>query len=339
MKICHMILTRGFAGSERATAEMCNAHCGEHEVLLIIRRGHANRAGISIRQYVDPRVRVVEVGNWFPRSGIERALAEFQPDVIHAHLRKSTRMLAKIRPAAATVATLHITVNGPHFADMDGIICIADWQHDDLPKDYRGSVYDVNLAFIPHRRLAADEVAALRASLGAAPGDFVVGGVGRLAHSKGWDTLIEAFNRAALPGSRLVIIGEGRERKRLEQLLGPNSALPGFKTNSKDYYQAYDLFVCPSRREPLPYVLLEALDSGVPYAASAVQGNKQVLRDFPGDGFPAEDVDALAAILRRHHAERPPRQQRDLGAFHIDAIAARHLEIYRELADRKRGRA
>ena len=34
--------------------------------------------------------------------------------------------------------TLHISVNGPYFADMDGIVCIARWQHEGIPKDYKG---------------------------------------------------------------------------------------------------------------------------------------------------------------------------------------------------------
>ncbi len=43
LRIAHIILSRGFAGSERATAEMCNAHCEKHDVLLIIKKGHANQ--------------------------------------------------------------------------------------------------------------------------------------------------------------------------------------------------------------------------------------------------------------------------------------------------------
>ena len=149
MRIVHMILSTGFAGSERATAEMCNAQCPDHDVMLIIKRGHTDRRGVSIRQWVDPRVRVVEVNDWFPRTGIARALEEFAPDVIHAHLRRSTRMLSRIKPRAVTIVTLHMTVNGPHFADMDAIVCIARWQHGDIPRDYRGRVYDINLAYIP----------------------------------------------------------------------------------------------------------------------------------------------------------------------------------------------
>ena len=128
MRILHTILSRGFAGSERTVAQMANTQCGVHEVTLVLKRAHRNRHGVSITQWVDPRVNVVEVGNWFPRRDIARAIDAFEPDVIHAHLRRSTKLLAQIRPAAATVVTLHITVNGPHFTDMDGIICIAPWQ-------------------------------------------------------------------------------------------------------------------------------------------------------------------------------------------------------------------
>ena len=337
MRIAHIILSQGFAGSERATAELCNAQSRSHDVLLIIRRGHANAAGITIRQWVDPGVRIVEVGNWLPRAGIARALKDFKPDVVHGHLRRSTRMLARIRPDAATIATLHITVNGPHFANLDGIVCIARWQHNDIPADYGGLVFDINLAYLPHRRLAAREILALRAELGVGPQDFLVGGVGRLARSKGFDTLIEAFKRADLPEAKLVIFGNGRERRRLARLCTPAIALPGFRADVKDYYQAFDLFVCPSRREPLPYVLLEALDAGAPVVASNALGNLELLEKYPGDLFPADDVGALAALLRRCHAARPPKVRHDLGPYSLDVVLEQTEAAYRALIARKRG--
>ena len=106
MKIAHVLLSRGFAGTERATAEMCNAHCAQHEVLLLLRRRHRGAGGASIRDNLDARVRVVEVGDWWPGAVLADALRHFHPDVIHAHLRRSTRLLARLRPAAATLATV-----------------------------------------------------------------------------------------------------------------------------------------------------------------------------------------------------------------------------------------
>jgi glycosyltransferase involved in cell wall biosynthesis len=331
MKIAHIILSKGFAGSERATAEMCNAQSAGHEVLLIIKRGHANRAGISIHQWVEPKVRVIEVGNWLPRAGIARALREFGPDIIHAHLRRATRMLAGIEPRAPAVVTLHLTVNGPHFASMEGIICIARWQHDDIPPNYGGKVFDINLAYIPHRRLSPEEIQARRAQLGVQPDEFLVGGVGRLARSKGFDTLIEAFKRANLQRSQLVIFGEGRERRRLERLCAPGISLPGFDPNAKDFYQVFDLFVCPSRREPLPYVLLEALDAGVPIVASTALGNAELLEVYKGDLFPVGNIDALAQLLRKHHAQRLPKVRQDLSPYALETIVRKTEDAYHVL--------
>lgn len=333
MRIAHLILSSGFAGSERATAEMCNAHCDAHQVLLILRRNHRGPGGVTIRQWLKPAVEVVEVSRWWPRAGIASALERFRPDVIHAHLRRSTRMLARIKPAAPTIATLHLTVNGPHFADMDALICIADWQHRELPPGYRGRVFSINESLIPNRRLAPEDIQNLRRELGAGPHHYLIGGVGRVVPKKGFDILIEAFKRANLEGAKLVIIGEGRERRRLLRMATPDIALPGFRPNAKDYYQAFDLFVSSARKEPLGRVVFEALDAGVPIVAADTQGPGEILRRYPADLFPVGDVDALAALLRRHHAQRAPRLTHDLSAYHLDAVARETEAAYRELID------
>jgi glycosyltransferase involved in cell wall biosynthesis len=334
MRIAHTLLSRGFAGTERATAEMCNAHVRGHAVQLILRQDHRGAGGASIRDRLDPAVEVVEVTRWWPRPAVRAAVERFRPDVIHAHLRRSTRLLAQIRPDAATVATLHLTVNGPHFADMDGLVCIAEWQRRELPVDYRGQVFYINESMIPAPRLSPEAITARRAELGAAKDDYLVGGVGRLAHSKGFDLLIRAFERAALPRARLAILGDGRERSRLERLArraGPQVRLTGFRSNIKDYYQAFDLFVCPSRREPLGRVVLEALDGGAPVLATATAGPSELLERHGGDLVPVGDVAALAARLRHHYEARTPRRRSDLSGYDIDTVAQQTLEAYERL--------
>jgi glycosyltransferase involved in cell wall biosynthesis len=334
MRIMHMILSRGFAGSERTVAQMANTQCRAHQVAVVLKRAHRNRHGVSITRWLDPRVQVIEVPNWFPKRAIARAINDFEPAVIHAHLRRSTKMLAKIRPEAATIVTLHITVNGPHFADMDGIICIAQWQHDVIPPGYRGHVFHINPGYVPHYRLAPQQIETLRGGLGVERDEFLIGGVGRLTHKKGFDVLIEAFRRADLPSAKLVILGEGSERRRLERMSTPDIVLAGFRENIKGYYQAFDLFVCPSRQEPFGFVLLEALDAGVPVIASDAKGPSDVLGKFPGDRFPSGDVDALAALLSKHAAAgRCAKIPQDLGAYALDEIAAQTEAAYRELID------
>ena len=329
LRILHVCLSRGFAGTERSTTETCNAHVGEHPVCLVVRRDHRGRSGASIVDFLDPRVKVVEVGRWFAARGLARAIRDFRPDVVHAHLRRGTRLVARLAPPAATVATLHLWVNGPQFLAMDGLILIAAWQRRDLGS-YRGRIYEIANSLVPHRRLTPAEIQALRAELGAAPGEFLIGGVGRLARSKGFDTLVRAF-LAAGSGARLAIIGEGRERRPLERLAGGRVQFSGFRANAKDYYQAFDLFVCPSRSEPMGRVILEALDAGTPVLATAANGPAEILARYPGVLVPVDDAPAMAAELKRLVAERPARLRPDLGPHAVERVAAEILAAYREL--------
>lgn len=329
MRIMHLLLSAGFAGTERATAEMCNAHAGEHEVLLVIRRGHRRR-GASIRDYLSPAVQVVEVSGWWPTPGIRAAVARFCPDVIHTHLRRATRLIVRIDPAAATIGTLHMWVNGPHFLGLDGLIVIADWQKRDLA-GYPGRVYEINESLLPHRRLEQGEIERLRTELGAGPGDVLIGGVGRLAKSKGFDLLISAFRGLGLPNAKLVLIGDGRERRRLEGEAGGQVRFTGFRADVKDCFQALDLFVSPSRSEPLGRVVLEALDAGVPVIATECEGPKQILAAYPGTLVPVGDVAALSRAIAAFVAAPAPRQRPDLSPYHLDTVARRTLAAYEEL--------
>jgi glycosyltransferase involved in cell wall biosynthesis len=339
MRILHVILSSGFAGSERYAAELASFQAAEHDVMLIVRRTHRNRCNTSIVDAVSQRVRVSPVPAWLgTQRSVERHIQEFVPDVIHTHLRRSSRIIARARADAATVATLHIRANGPHFFELDGLICNAHWQVREIPPTYQGQVFKLNQLFTPHRRLDAAEVAALRKSLGVAPDQFLVGAAGRLAHSKGFDTLIKAFRAADLPNARLVILGEGRERGRLQRLLGPNMTMPGFRANVKDYYQAFDLFVCPSRREPLPLVMLEALDAGLPIVASTADGCRELIEEYGGDLFPVDDVAALADKLRRHASAPKQRLARDLTPHFIENVDRTIMEVYAKLIAKRRSR-
>jgi glycosyltransferase involved in cell wall biosynthesis len=332
MRIMHVILSRGFAGSERYAAELASVQTGEHDVMLIVRRTHRSKFGASIVDAVSDRVRVHTVPTWWrTQRSVERRIQEFVPDVIHTHLRRSARIIARAQAKAPAVATLHISANGPHFFELDGLICNAFWQVREIPAAYQGKVFKLNQLFTPHRRLDAEEIAALRDSLGIAPAEFLVGAVGRLARSKGLDILIEAFRAADLPNARLVILGEGRERRRLQRLLGPNMIMPGFRKNIKDYYQAFDLFVCPSRREPLPLVMLEAYDAGLPIVASTADGCRELIEEYGGDLFGIGDIPALAAILRRHASAPRQRIMHDLSPHFLENVNRTVIEVYEQL--------
>lgn len=328
----HVILSNGFAGSERSTAESCNSQVQlGHEVTLVVRRSHRAN-GASIRDHVLPQVCIEEVSDrLFTGRQLRRIVAAAQPQILHAHLRRATRVVARLASNARKVSTLHLHINGPHFLDMDALVCISRWQLATVPAEFRGKAVFIPNSLLPTPRLTGPEIEHIREQLGVGPGDYLIGGVGRLAHSKGWDILIRAFAAAQLSKAKLVLVGEGRERRRLMRLAGDNVAFLGFRSDVKQLYQAFDLFVCPSRREPMGRVILEALDAGVPVIASAADGPREILAEYPGDLVPIGDVDALCSALRRNYELGRCRVEVDLTPHHLDVVSRELVSLYEML--------
>ena len=102
----------------------------------------------------------------------------------------------------------------------------------------------------------------------------VILGVGRLTKAKDFPTLIRAFAlvRQERP-ARLMILGEGEERFRLEALvkelgLEDDVALPGFVDNPYAYMARAAVFVLSSAWEGLPTVLIEAMACSCPVVST-----------------------------------------------------------------------
>lgn len=335
LRILQVILSRGFAGSERAVAETCNALGAEHDVGVILRRDDRAGGGASIRDHLDRGVQLIDVPPlWFTRSALRGVIRRWKPDVVHTHLRRGTRYVAQIRPPAAHLCTVHISINGPHYLQADGIICMTDWQLATIPTHYRGRRFLIPNSLVPEPPLTPAQRRELRAALGAGDDDFLVGGVGRIVPGKGFDVLIRAFDEARLPGSKLAIVGDGRELERLRKLAGPQVVFTGYRADAKRCFQAFDLFVSPSRREPFGRVIIEALDAGTPVVATDVAGPRDIARHYPVQLVPPDDVAALAQALRNAHTRPRERLSLDLSQYHVDHVSRRILDAYRETLDR-----
>ncbi|HMS81426.1 MAG TPA: glycosyltransferase family 1 protein, partial [Burkholderiaceae bacterium] len=135
---------------------------------------------------------------------------------------------------------------------------------------------------------------ALRASWGAGDADLVVATVGRLAPEKNRDTLRKAFEgvRGAVPGSELLLVGDGPLRARLQEAW-PDALFAGIRRGEDlaAHYASADLFVFPSLTETFGNVTAEAMASGLPvvaydYAAASsliehgVDGHRVPFGDF-----------------------------------------------------------
>lgn len=96
----------------------------------------------------------------------------------------------------------------------------------------------------------------------------VILGVGRLVEEKNFFLLIEAFSRFKLTDWKLVILGEGKERPKLEMMiekynLNDSVLLKGNTKNVAEWYQKASIFVLSSKYEGYPNALIEAMSMGL----------------------------------------------------------------------------
>lgn len=126
-------------------------------------------------------------------------------------------------------------------------------------------------------------------------------GLGRLHKDKAFDILIRALPR--LPGVHALIAGEGPERIALTALargegVSDRVHLPGWRTDVGAMLAACDVFVCPSRLEPLGNVVIEAWSAARPLVAADSFGPKELIRNGE-DGLvvPMENAESLANAI------------------------------------------
>jgi glycosyltransferase involved in cell wall biosynthesis len=143
--------------------------------------------------------------------------------------------------------------------------------------------------------------------LGVAAGSPVLVAAGRLNRQKGFDVLIDAMAivRQEAPDVVLVILGEGRRRRSLEdraERLGVEDGVifAGQRTDVREIMAAADVYVLSSRNEGMANTLLEAMSVGAPIVATDVAGTQEAVRDgVDALIVPPGDANALSgAVLR-----------------------------------------
>jgi glycosyltransferase involved in cell wall biosynthesis len=164
----------------------------------------------------------------------------------------------------------------------------------------------------------------------------VVLSVGRLSQQKDFGTLVRAFARVRdRRPARLVILGEGPERGRLESLiselrLDEAAALPGWVGNPYPWMAHAGAYVLSSRWEGLPSVLIEALYCGVPIVATdCLSGPREILEGGEhGLLVPVGDVDALARGIESALAgDVPPPSAASWRPYEQESVVRRYLDV------------
>lgn len=250
---------------------------------------------------------------------LRRALDRLAPDLVHLHTGRATwlgglaawragvpaittrRMDRRVRRGPRTRLIYRTLVRRAAAISPAVVECLRAGGVDPARIDLVPSTID------PTRIQPVRGRDAVRAELGAAPGDRVLVSLAALHARKGLDVLVDALAMLARRGHRphAWLAGEGEERAALERRIETHGLsgrvrLLGRRTDVGDLLAGADVFVLPAHREGLGVAALEAMAAGRPVVASRVGG----LADAVVDGrtgllVPPGDPTALAAAIER----------------------------------------
>lgn len=244
-------------------------------------------------------------GGWFDfatRPALKREIAAFRPQIVLTWMNRAS---AKCPAPAADLRFVHVGRLGGYYDLKYHRRCrhlIADTR--DI-QDYivKQGWPRERAHYLPNFAADMRAAPAARASLGTPADAKVLLAAGRLHRNKAFDVLLRAL--PDLPGVVLWLAGAGLEEaalKRLARELGvaPRVRFLGWRDDIAALLAACDVFVCPSRHEPLGNVVIEAWSAGKPVVAARAQGPAALIRDGEtGLLAPVDDPPALAAAIKR----------------------------------------
>jgi glycosyltransferase involved in cell wall biosynthesis len=205
----------------------------------------------------------------------------------------------------------------------------------------RAISYGIDLG--PYTAVTREEIAALRAQLGAAPDTVLVGSVGRLVEQKDYPTQLSAFAIAARaePRLRMVLAGEGPLRGAIEAQaaalgISDRIVLIGHWTRVPALLRSLDAFVLASKFEPYGVALLEAKCARSAIVATRVNEVPKILNDgVTALLVPPESPEPMAEAFLRIARDAALRRSLAESAFieaeqkhSIQAVAGAYQALY-----------
>lgn len=173
--------------------------------------------------------------------------------------------------------------------------------------------------------------------------------IGRFDYPKGLGLLIGSFGKLKvhIPEIKLVMVGEGAEKIRLEEQISLNGingvifkdAMP--HDNLPEIINCADLFVLTSIWEGLPMSVLEALACGLPVVSTNVGHLSHIIKDgFTGYLVGSRDPEELKRkiILALKNAENMKNNCIEAVKEYSSAVISKRIEqIYEELCEGSNG--
>lgn len=364
--IVFLITGLTFGGAEKQVTDLAISHARNglrvHVISLIKPKAHVDTLtenGVEV-SHLGMRRGVPDIRAIFR---LIKKVKEIQPDIVHSHMVHAN-ILARIANALSRgfpvlICTAHNTIDGGgvirqlYKVTDRWTVLTTNVCQEGVDRFVKLKVSPADKTKLVHNgvdvkhlnnKLTKTKIVEVRKSLGVAK-EFMWLSVGRIDDpQKNYPLLIRTFANSCFENSRLIIVGDGSQREKIQQMIDERSLndriqLIGLRDDVDVLMKVADAFVLASSWEGLPMVLLEASAAGLPIVATDVGGNSDIVKNGEtGILVESENTDQLAESMCK--IESMSDNERDImgkagstyihKTFDITNIVAKWYELYQD---------
>lgn len=296
MKVCQIMICKGFGGAERAFVDSCIAldECG-HQVLAILDQNAESQAALDKENISYKIIPLRFRQNPLAKIRLKKLLSSYKPDIVHIHLRRSMDFAGRLsqKLGVPVVATVHNYSSIKTYEYADHIIA--------LTQEHRDYIINTN-PVLENKTTVIQNFSRMNAKKHNITQHKPIRllSFGRFVHKKGFDVLIKSYAKLCKDRNdiHLSIVGDGPLKTEIESaitelnLQAKLDLLP-WSNNVSQLLDRHDVFVLPSRKEPFGIAVLEAMARGKLIISTKSEGPRQFLDENMALLCEIEDVDDL----------------------------------------------
>lgn len=380
VKVCHVITRLDLGGAQENTLHTVRTLKPPYRASLVAGPGGLlddevlSSAGVEVH-FLPALARPIRPWRDLRAiSGLVGLLRRLRPDIVHTHSSKAG-IVGRVAARAAGVGAVVHSIHGYGFHDgqppwaraalialeraaaplTTHFIAVSRANLDrgaalGIVDPRRATVIRSGVRIEAFRAAARDREAAratLAAAIGAPPAAPLVGMVACLKPQKAPLDFVAAAARvaAARPDAHFLIAGDGELRSQVERRiadcgLAGRFHLLGWRRDVPRVMAALDVVVLTSLWEGLPRAVPEAIATGRPIVATAVDGTGEILADgdnalTTGPADPAGIAERVVRLLGDPAlgARLAERARPLLAEFDIDAMVRAQEDLYRRLLE------
>lgn len=353
VKSLHIIGSKQFGGAENFYVRLV---CALNDIGYLSLAVNRPKSLVSVA--FDDKAKQIHVpmrNTWdiFSVLTIRRLIAKIKPEIVQTYMGRATR-LTRLPPKSDTI---HVSRLGGYYkikgyydhahawvGNTQGICDYLTQQGMPAKRIYLiGNFVEANSPQTFKTRFN------LRHSLNIPKEAIIIFSLGRFIEKKGFNDLLVSFSHIPdeINGRKLflVLAGDGPLNKKLQVHamdleIDARVRWLGWQNDPDPYYDFSDIFVCPSRHEPLGNVILEAWSHHLPVISTKTKGALSLIEDgFNGVLASCNDPDELAVCLKetlksgQHTWQRLAYngKKKLLEKHSKEIVVKAYMEMYKEL--------